>query len=364
MRWNLVTDGLSAAALAVSLGCTSHDRAPKLSCSEEGTQCDCGVSIHSNGTDTSPFGFFVFGDMHSGATENDLHIVTAVDHMRRIDPSPLAVFSNGDLVDTGSEAQWADHDRLIASAGWVSQPTCESPIGTPRYFASVGDHDIMSPDWSGVWNAHLGNELQQSHDDGVYYSFEVAGALFIVLDSEHVATSGADEIDRQTLWLTSVLDASSASLKFLFFHEPVYPCSSRHEPLAAALPWVDLAERHAANIIFNSHTHVYSRSCAKLQGGCVGDTAGIVYVETGPVGGVVRDVDVSSGTVTGRDASGTARTDSYDCTLGKQLRAKAGMQNDFCHVSVRGCTADVDCYAIDSETPFDSFSVEGCPRDE
>ncbi len=223
----------------------------------------------------------------------------------------------------------------------------------------------MTNDWSQAWNEHLKDPLQQAHTDGsgVSYSLEFANALFVVLDSENVSNDATSE--PQTPWLASVLAGSTSPLKFLFFHEPVYPCNNRHAPLTAALPWVNLAERAGANVIFNSHTHVYTRSCPKRDGNCVTDNAGIVFVETGSVGGIPRQVDVTEGTNAGTDADGNARTDAYDCILGQQLRAAHSTQNTFCHVSVNGCDATVQCFAVgDNDTPLDTFTVSGCNRDE
>ena len=99
-----------------------------------------------------------------------------------------------------------------------------------------------------------------------------------------------------------------------------------------------------------------------MGGACTADGSGIIYIETGPVGGAPRPVDASAGTVTGYDFAGSPRTDTYDCILNSGLAASAGGQNDFCHVQVQGCQATVKCYVVaeGNTTPFDTWTVNGC----
>jgi len=83
-------------------------------------------------------------------------------------------------------------------------------------------------------------------------------------------------------------------------------------------------------------------------------------VQTGAFGGDPREFDVASGTVTGTDATGAPRTDSYNCLSSQSDQASP--QNTFCHVRVNECQVLVDCYHVgdDSNTPFDSWNVGSC----
>ena len=145
-------------------------------------------------------------------------------------------------------------------------------------------------------------------------------------------------------------------------------CPSRQrisrKPFAAALPWIDLAEQNGVNVVFGSHTHLYTRSCPKFQGACTSDGTGIVFVETGAIGGEPRVVDVTTNTVSLTDADGGVRTETYNCIVGQDLVQSSGsnLNNDFCHVQVDGCVATVNCYVVSdgNTTPFDTWSVNGC----
>lgn len=311
--------------------------------------------------DTTRFSFFVFGDMHAGPTAFDARTQIAMAQMKQIDADAIGAVSNGDLVDVVSDAQWAQHDSLVALGGFQREEACSGSFAdTPRYFGTLGDHDSTIGSWFASYNQHLPAQqaLGVNGEDGSYYSVKFANALYIMLDSEHLS-------DAQTSWLRATLsspEATSAELKFMFFHEPVYSCSSRHAPVAEELPWIDLAEQNGVNVVFGSHTHLYTRSCAKRAGAC-SDDGGVVYVETGPLGGEPRALDVTAATVSGMDAAGNDRSDTYHCSVGDDLMAAQDLVNDFCHVRVDGCTATFNCYEVaeGNSTPFDSWSVSGCP---
>ena len=62
------------------------------------------------------------------------------------------------------------------------------------------------------------------------------------------------------------------------------------------------------------------------------------------------------------EVEGTTRTDSYDCT--EILDRYRSYWNHYVHVEVEGCELTVDAYShnthLGKETPFDTFTVNGC----
>lgn len=203
--------------------------------------------------------------------------------------------------------------------------------------------------------------LGHTGEDGVYYFVGFQNSLFAVMDSN----ADSPSVTAQTQALADALEDSTSTFKFLFFHAPVYPCGSFHKPFAAGLPWVDLAEQHGVDVIFSGHSHVYSRSCKLMRGRCpedrVDEEGGLTQIELGPVGiANLRTPDVvGPKTVSGTDAKGEPRADTYDCD---KFESKAGQLNSFCHVSVQDCEAKVQCYRVEegNTTPFDMLTIDHC----
>jgi hypothetical protein len=203
--------------------------------------------------------------------------------------------------------------------------------------------------------------LGHNGTDGIYYSVTYANTLFIMLDSQHPSAD-------QTSWLKMTLAsdaAQKAEVKIAFFHEPVYPCSTDHPPFADGLAWLDLFEKNRVHLVFVSHMHYYDRTCPLVGATCKTDGTGVVYQQLGPLGANnFRTVDRTTVTVTGTDASGAARSDTYACSGTKNIFMKQMTNlNTFCHVHVKGCQIAGDCYKVGGgNTPIDSWTVDGCAK--
>jgi len=227
---------------------------------------------------------------------------------------------------------------------------------------SLATTTSLTHSWYANWTEHLPGQTGLGHSggDGVYYSVSYKNTLFVVRDSDHVSGTATSYADAQTQDLASVLGGSTAQFKFLFYHQPTYSCSTYHEGNAALLPWLDLAERNNVDVVFNGHTHVYTRRCRAKGATCTNDNTGTVQVETGTVGGMLRELDVPGATVTGTDSTGTTRADTYSCTT--NVLASRGSVNDFCYVQISACRATISCYVVGSgnTTPFDTWQIDHC----
>ncbi len=144
------SDSIAPTCDAAASNCTSNAgyacganlQTDNANCGCCGNACSTGTLCRAGHCEQTAFGFFVFGDMHSGPTQNNSTLAAAARQMRRIDSNPVAVFSNGDLVDTGAESQWLNHDALVAEAGWLTNAACAPAL------ALSPDISALSPDIS------------------------------------------------------------------------------------------------------------------------------------------------------------------------------------------------------------------------
>lgn len=311
------------------------------------------------------FGFFVFAD--SQLTGVSSYMQTAIDQMALIDSDAIAGICVGDLTNDAADAQWILHDWYIDQM--FDRAASEFGGEDPRYLAVLGNHDTYADGWDMRWTAHLPGQSALGPGDpsvGVYYSLTYENVLVVVMDSEHAGDPESSWQSDQTEMLATALTESTAEFKFLFFHRPVYACVSAHQgELGAGLPWVDLAETHGVDVIFSGHTHVYTRSHPLLNGQRTTDGSGVVQVEVGPLAYAPRSVNVSSYTITGTDAEGDARSDTYNCSsdpgTGNLATAKSSSRT-FCHVQIEDCLAVLECYVVGSgnATPFDTWVIDQC----
>jgi hypothetical protein len=164
----------------------------------------------------------------------------------------------------------------------------------------------------------------------VYYTVEHGSALFVVRDTNKATSSStAHTTDPQLLDLAATLAASSHPFKFLFYHRPFYYCGAGGlTTTPAALPYLDLAARHDVDVVFNGHSHVYSRTCRmNASHACTGSLDGTVQIEVGTVGASdarLRALNTATQTRSGYDSTGTYRTYSYACQVGNGYEATLG----------------------------------------
>ncbi|MBN1608499.1 MAG: metallophosphoesterase, partial [Polyangiaceae bacterium] len=299
------------------------------------------------------FGFFIWSDSH---VTSPSALTTAMAQMAAIDPAPIAAFSIGDHTNNATSAEWDAH---VAAVGVLVDPTAMAFGDEPRYFGAVGNHDVYGgASWYGNWTNHMTGQagLGYSAPDGIYYTVTYENVLFAMLDSEHAA-------GLQTAALRQALNGSTAQFRFVFYHRPVYSCTSIHAGNGSALPWLHLAELKNVDAVFSGHTHVYTRRCRAKKDAitgsivCTSDGSGTVHVEVGAVGGGPRALVSGNRTVSGVDSDGKPRTDTYNCTT-NVVASKASV-NTFCHVRVVDSLATIRCYQVGAGTaPFDAWTID------
>jgi len=197
----------------------------------------------------------VYGDSRSGALVHRA-IVRSI-----LKTQPTAVFHTGDLVNDGSSsADWATFNSI----------TSELTESTP-FYPALGNHDL--PPQLFFDNFSLPNNER-------WYSVDVDGLHFIVLDSNSDITPGSE----QYRWLETDLQAAVNDFVSVVFHQPLMS-TGRHGGDAVLREIVTpLFEEYSVELVINGHDHDYERS----------STDGIYYVVTGGGGAPLRNQETAS----------------------------------------------------------------------
>jgi len=122
-----------------------------------------------------------------------------------------------------------------------------------------------------------------------YYSFDVANAHVVVLDSTDglAAISDAAEDDMAD-WLAADLAATDKPWRIILFHHPPYSAGVHGSHSLARQRLTPVLEAGGVQWVFNGHEHDYQRTCPIRQERCVEPGAGITYVITGGGGAGLR----------------------------------------------------------------------------
>jgi len=229
-----------------------------------------------------------------------------VSHRRVVDAimkvRPTAVFHTGDLVEDGlNPSHWAVFNRIISPL-----------IKTARFYPALGNHENDSRLYFD--NFDLPNNER-------WYSVEVDGIHFIVLDSNSDIGKGSEQYQ----WLEHDLQSIGRKTSFVIaiFHHPPFssgPHAEDEKSLRKSI--VPLFEKYGVDMVFNGHVHAYERSLIN----------NIHYIVTGGGGAPLHD---------------QVRANPHS-----QVFIKA---HHFCRVTVRDnlltlCVFDIDLNPIDTVT--------------
>jgi len=174
------------------------------------------------------------------------------------------VLHTGDIVADGNNlAQWLPQYFKPASVLIRSVPL----------LASLGNHEGDSPYYYD-YSALRHNER--------HYSYDVADAHFVVLDSNEDFAEGSPQYE----WLVADLEEHrSARWKFVNLHHPVFTSGSHGSVDSQGRPkergirtaqdvLPELARRYGIQAVFSGHDHAYERS----------EKDGVLYIVTGGAG--------------------------------------------------------------------------------
>ena len=187
--------------------------------------------------------FAVYGDVRGGhATHAKLIAAMTAE-------SPDMVVASGDLVMRGSDE--ADWQRFFEVAGGI--------MATTPFYSCVGNHDVgkagdLARRFGDIFALPDGPVDRPVH--GGWYSFDVAGIHFVMLDSN------AYEEPAQRRWLEEDLAAArkaKARAIFVVTHDGPFARGLHGGNAIAQKEYVPIMARHGVTLVFSGHDHLYQR---------------------------------------------------------------------------------------------------------
>jgi hypothetical protein len=149
------------------------------------------------------------------------------------------------------------------------------------YFA-LGNHEYMEGGKTPALESFLlpKNGPEKGRPEGDYW-FDYGCARFVVLDSNRPKNELAEVT---APWLDRVLSEAGDRWTIVAFHHPVFTHAGHHRTYRVLQTIVPVLDRHAVNLVFCGHNHLYERTYPVRAGKVAEDGCGTVYITTGAGG--------------------------------------------------------------------------------
>ncbi|HSP93698.1 MAG TPA: metallophosphoesterase [Thermoanaerobaculia bacterium] len=219
-------------------------------------------------TSEAGFRFGVIGDTATGyipAQIADQFVESGVD----------LVIHTGDVVYPDGADDLYDQEFFRPMARWLAR----GPV-----LPTLGNHDIHTDRGAPLFSNFV-LPKNSATGESRFYSLRHANALFVCLDVESSAFGYGSP---QYRWLVQTLAGSSATWKFVYFHEPPYSSASPNNVVRLILSPV--FESYGVDVVFCGHEHLYERTYPIRDFGFHGP--GVVYLTEGGGG---SDLDAPRG---------------------------------------------------------------------
>jgi len=182
------------------------------------------------------------GELYAGRVAANAMAAAAVQHLNALDPRPDLAIVTGDLVDNGTDAEYAAVRAIL------------DVIAIP-YVVIPGNHDQREP-----FRRAFADHAYLPADGGpLNYVLDAHPLRIVALDTT-VAGKHHGEIDAASLaWLSRQLDADAATPTLVLMH---------HHPFASGIPFLDgyrLVNAAAVEEIIAAHDNVERVLCGHVH---------------------------------------------------------------------------------------------------
>jgi 3',5'-cyclic AMP phosphodiesterase CpdA len=198
-------------------------------------------------SEAEPLRFAVYGDMRGG------HVVHGKIIKSLLEEAIDFVIVTGDLVLRGSDE--ADWQRFFDVAAPLLARFPYYPVAGNHDTGRTGDEELRMNEIFALWPGP-----GDRPSDGHWYSFEVAGVHFVMLDSNEYRNP------MQRRWLQADLKAAQAAGSRAIFaavHAGPYSRGLHQGSGYAAESYAPILAAHGVTLLFSGHDHLYQRGVVK-----------------------------------------------------------------------------------------------------
>jgi acid phosphatase type 7 len=249
-----------------------------------GNQSSGEMKFTTEALNTESFKFLIFGDSQSGnpGSPDYREWNKTVTKAYAGNRNARFIVNMGDMVELGqSYIHW---DNWFNAARDVIDRVPEVPV--------QGNHETYLPGWKNARPVYFKSQFPvfQNGPEGLkgqVYSFDYGNIHITVLDSQYLEehASSGDILPVQTKWLEKDLASTTKTWKLVFFHKTPYYNFASPGYIEIKKNFTPLLEKYHADIVFNGHDHIMSRTYPISNGVYYSSPAqGTVYYVTGRSG--------------------------------------------------------------------------------
>lgn len=205
-----------------------------------------------------PMDVVFYGDSRSGPSAHARVVAEVQKH------SPEIVFESGDLVPSGTYAQYLS--ELF--------PVIKDMVATTPFMAAPGNHDNYST-LATNYGAIFPSPRPTGQAWQPYYSFVCGNAMFIALNSNDIV--GTAQLNFLTAQLRAAAADTNVTHVLVWFHHSAYSPGSHGDNLDVQNKWVPLFNdpKNKVTAVFSGHDHLYAR---------LKDASSVLYIVSGGAG--------------------------------------------------------------------------------